>query len=328
MVAAAGCAHPAPAAPEVPPAGTPGAAAPGTTRLAVIGDLPYDKAELKALPGWIDDINSAHPVVTFHLGDTKAGDQKCSRDYFETIREQFDRVQGALVFTPGDNDWADCHHEKAGRHDPLDRLDLVRRVFFPQPGTTLGQAPLTVTSYANRGLPENVTFALASVRVVVVHLVGSGDGLDPWTGLGKRHPTPVQRAEEAGRVTGAVAAISDGFAQASRENATAVMVLTQADLFRSEAPVEQWRPVIEALIDGDEAFGGQVLLVNGDTHTFVDGDHPLAPGSRGLATYGVRGSSDLARVVIDGDQNAKKAWLLMTIDPSGPNPISWRRVGY
>lgn len=52
-----------------------------------------------------------------------------------------------LVYTPGDNEWTDCHRVNNGAYDPLDRLAAVRKTFFPRPGFTLGP-PMRVDSQA------------------------------------------------------------------------------------------------------------------------------------------------------------------------------------
>ena len=43
-----------------------------------------------------------------------------------------------LLYTPGDNEWTDCHRPAAGRYNPLERLDAVRATFFDALGSRLG----------------------------------------------------------------------------------------------------------------------------------------------------------------------------------------------
>ena len=71
------------------------------------------------------------------------------------IRTQFDRFTDPLVYTPGDNEWTDCHRANNGGYHPLERLAFDREVFFDHPGTTLG-APTAVT-VPDAAYPENVT---------------------------------------------------------------------------------------------------------------------------------------------------------------------------
>src|SRR5437016_4250367 len=51
---------------------------------------------------------------------------------------QFQASVHPFIFTPGDNDWTDCH---GSGYDPIDRLNLERRLFFSD-GFTLGQQRL------------------------------------------------------------------------------------------------------------------------------------------------------------------------------------------
>ena len=94
----------------------------------VIGDIPYGDAEIAKFPSRIQDINadSALKFVT-HVGDIKNGSSVCSDEYFAGIRTQFDTFEHPLVFTPGDNEWVDCHRTNNGAYNPLERLDKLRR---------------------------------------------------------------------------------------------------------------------------------------------------------------------------------------------------------
>ena len=71
------------------------------------------------------------------------------------IRAEFDRFEMPLLYTPGDNEWTDCHRVAAGMFNPLERLDVLRDVFFDAPGQTLGADPLPVASQDAIGFPEN-----------------------------------------------------------------------------------------------------------------------------------------------------------------------------
>lgn len=155
---------------------------------AVIGDIPYGDAQIARFPAVVDQIN-ADPAVQLvdHLGDVKSGSSVCSDDYFAMIRIQFDRFVDPLVYTPGDNEWTDCHRVNNGSYKPLERLAAVREVFFPRPGKTLGQHSVRVRSQAEQGFVENVTYTRGDVGFAAVHIVGSNNSLAPWTG--KTAPT-------------------------------------------------------------------------------------------------------------------------------------------
>jgi len=98
--------------------------------LAVVGDSPYGTAQVGMFPSLVADIN-ADPRVkrVLHLGDIKNGSSVCSDEYFATIRGYFDAFEDPLVYTPGDNEWTDCHRANNGGYLPTERLDAVRAAF-------------------------------------------------------------------------------------------------------------------------------------------------------------------------------------------------------
>jgi len=126
------------AVPEAKAATADDARKPAST-FAVIGDVPYGTAAEEHFPTFVQGIN-ADPDVTMvtHLGDIKSGSTTCTDERFERVRHDFDGFADPLVYTPGDNEWTDCHRPNNGGYQPLERLAKVRSLFFSQPGTTLG----------------------------------------------------------------------------------------------------------------------------------------------------------------------------------------------
>jgi hypothetical protein len=106
---------------------------------AVIGDTPYGQPQVDNFPNDVAEINGDSKVrLVMHLGDTKNGSSSCDTSYFEQIRADFDRFDDPLVYTPGDNEWTDCHRANNGAYDPLESLATIRSMFFPVPGMSLG----------------------------------------------------------------------------------------------------------------------------------------------------------------------------------------------
>ena len=303
---------------------------------AVIGDVPYGAEQIQRFPSWIAQINAAEPRFTVHVGDIKNGSSTCDDAYYSLIRSDFDLFEGPLVYTPGDNEWTDCHRASNGAYDPLGRLALTRSVFFPQPGLTLGQEPMEVTSQAADGLPENVMFRRQRIRFAALHVVGSNNDLQPWSGIGLTAATEAQVAEERHRMAGALAEVHAAFASARRAQDRAVALLLQADMFDptyepSASDISAFVPLVQAIIDEASTFGGDIYLFNGDSHVFAS-DHPLAPGSPLLARYtalGVTGSAAaVERVTVDGSAN-NLDWLKVSVNPPGAaETLSWERVPY
>ncbi len=301
---------------------------------AVIGDLPYGDTVTAELPAMIEQINAGRPGFTVHVGDIKSGSTLCDDATYTSVKAAFDTFRAPLVYTPGDNEWTDCHRPNNGAYQPLERLAHLRSVFFAHPGRTLGADPVRVRSQARYGIPENVRWSDGGVDLATLHVVGSNDDLAPWTGVGETAATPEQVAEERARMAAAVRQVRETFEEAREEHHRAVAFFLQADMFDPTytptwADISAFQPLVRALVDGSRRFPGEVYLFNGDSHSFV-ADRPLAAGSPWLTTYGVRGSADnLQRVTVDGSANADKDWLRVTVSRSSRGPaLTWERVPY
>ena len=306
----------------------------GAFSFGVIGDVPYGAAEIQAFPSYIQDIN-AHKELTFvgHVGDIKDGSSLCTDEYFASIKAAFDTFTLPLVYTPGDNEWTDCHRANNGSYNPLERLAAVRELFFPKAGTTLGK-PMKVDSQAAIGLPENVNFTSHGIAITAVNIPGSDNSMLPWSGLGLTAPTPAQTAEVQNRTQADIKELEKTFSEARENHDRAVVVMTQADMFDptvgtpSQANFGAYRPIVQALIEQSNAFGGPVYLINGDSHVF-NLDHPLATGSSWLSFYGqTTAAANLTRVTVDGSSNAQD-WLKVTATKKGsPTPLTFERIPF
>ncbi|WP_256795676.1 metallophosphoesterase [Terrabacter sp. Ter38] len=322
-----------PAATAASAADVPGQDKDGHYHFAVIGDVPYGDAQVAAFPRWVGQINATPDLsFTIHVGDIKNGSSTCTNEYFSMIRTQFDRFTTPLVYTPGDNEWTDCHRTNNGTYDPLERLAAVRSTFFPRAGHTLG-ADMTVASQAAAGFPENVSFRRQGVDIATLHVVGSNNGLLPWPELGFTSPTARQVAEEQARTDNAVAQVRSAFAGARQRHDRAVALFLQADMFDPTYAVtwadnSAFQPLVRELVEQSNTFDGEVYLFNGDSHVY-NSDRPLATGSRWLDFYGVRGSADnLTRVTVDGSSN-NTDFLEVTVNrPGAEHVLSWQRVPY
>ncbi|MDO5627880.1 MAG: esterase-like activity of phytase family protein [Mobilicoccus sp.] len=296
--------------------------------ISLIGDVPYGQAQVEKFPGWVDDINAGKTDLTIHVGDIKNGSSVCSDEYFSMIKTQFDRFAQPLIYSPGDNEWTDCHRPNNGAYNPLERLDKIREVFFAKPDVTNG-TPMAIRSQAAQGFPENVQLRKHGISLAAVHVVGSNDSLAPWTG--KTAPTAEQAAEQKARMANALSVVSSTFEQARRHGDRAVVIALQADMFdpTSEFTLENndaFIPFIQKLVDESSSFSGHVYLLDGDSHVFHV-DQPLESGSPWLARYGITGSADnLTRITTDGSANNTN-WIKMTVNRTG-EPLSFVQVPY
>lgn len=330
------------AALAAPVLAAPALAAPAETpkpafSFAVIGDTPYGAAAAGAFPSRIAQLNAdASLDFVIHVGDIKNGSTVCSDAYFAEIRRDFDASTHPLVYTPGDNEWTDCHRTNNGAYNPLERLAKLREVFFNDPGKTLGST-MPVVSQAALGVPENVSFTKNRVAFAAINVPGSNNASQPWTGLGKTAETPEQAAEVRSRTAADIAEIRQTFAQAKQRCDRTVVISQQADMFDptytpGPGDISAFAPIVQALVDEASAFDGEVYLFNGDSHVY-NSDRPLAAGSPWLARYGVTGSAgNLARVTVDGSSNASD-YLRVDVAPNGSAgtsapALSWERVPF
>jgi PKD repeat protein len=292
-----------------------GSTAPATAAdpfsFAVIGDVPYGSNQLEAFPRQIEQINADGQVqVVSHLGDISSP-LNCSDAYFSTIKSQFDRFVDPIAYTPGDNEWADCHRADIGAGNPLDRLSAVRRTFFPTPGTTLGQNKMSVT--AQSGYPENVRWNQDSLSFATVHIVGSNNDLNAWAG--NSGTTSAQRAEVTARTSAGISHIRSAFAAAKANGSRAVVLITQADMFKPGTVGATYKTAfqstVQAIASESASFQRPVFLINGDTHAHAS-DKPLTLASW-KSFYGVTSSvSNLSRITIKGGTEWTKFNLVPT----------------
>lgn len=298
----------------------------------MIGDIPYGPTQIEHFPKVVQQIDADPQVrMVSHLGDIKDGSSVCSDKYFNQVKAQFDKFADPFVYTVGDNEWTDCHRANNGSYNPLERLAKIRSTFFPKPGYTMGQHPAKVESQAAQGIPENVRYTRADVSFAALHIVGSNNGMEPWTG--KTEATPEQTAEVRHRTAAVLRSIHQTFAKARKEHHKSVVLQTQADMFDPTvtdpkfADYSAFQPIVKAITRESDAFHGPVYLFNGDSHQYND-DRPLAEGSRWLKFYGVdKPANNLTRVTVDGSTKVDN-YLRVTIDRHDPQVLSWTRVPF
>ncbi len=305
----------------------------GKVGLAVIGDTPYGAAQVADFPALIAAINAAPDITrVVHVGDTKTGSSACSDAYLTGIAASLQTFADPMVYTPGDNEWTDCHRASAGGYDPLDRLSFVRRTHFPEVGRTLGTKRDVLSQAVLPGFGafvENTLWVEAETVFAAVHVVGSNNGLAPWYGDDpSKADEPVRRtAEVAARTAAAVDWIGRTFALAQQEQAKGVVLFMQADTWDpaifAAGESSGFVPIVQTLAQATLAFGKPVLVVQGDSHVFT-ADHPLAAGD---TRYGVTTPvPNLTRIVVQGSTTTPLAeWLRITVDPSTPEVFSWVR---
>lgn len=287
----AGCSDPPPADP--PP--------PGAIAFGVYGDGPYYPWEEPRARRLLADAESAGVDFLIHIGDILGG--SCADEKLHDIRRQLDDLPLPAAYTPGDNEWADCHEPNAGGFDPLERLERLREIFFDDPSSSLGAAPMPVTSQAADArfteFPENQRWTRGGFVFATLHVVGSFDGTAQFPGRDDRHDREVARRSEA-----ALAWMNAVFDEARATGASGIVLAAHANVRLESGGGDGYGPFVRALRDHVAAFPGNVLFIHGDTHTYRM-DQPLTDAKgRMLANFTrieTYGSPEIGwvRVVVD-----------------------------
>jgi len=152
-------------------------------KFIALGDMPYnipdDYARYERL---IQRINYLNPTFTIFVGDTKSGSTPCSDDYNLIIQNYFNQFKSPLIYSPGDNEWTDCHRLSAGAYDPIERLHNLRRTFF-QTQYSLGQKRILLTRQADtdprfKKFTENSFWVNNQFLFVNLHITGSNNNFE------------------------------------------------------------------------------------------------------------------------------------------------------
>lgn len=252
-----------------------------TVSFALIGDVPYNAIEAVKFDRVIDRINQDREVrFVVHMGDIKSGSSTCDDATFTARFNQYQKLRTAFIYTPGDNEWTDCHRPAAGRFVPTERLQKIRQIFYPQPGFSTGQRAMHLTTQsAQTGYQEFVENSLWSkggATFAMVHVVGSNNNLDPWLGIDASDSYATPRADRLAEFTkrenAAIAWLETIFAEAQRKNSAGVFISMQADPnFELKATDQQrlgFNRFLSKLKELTLAFKKPVVLAHGDSHFF------------------------------------------------------------
>jgi hypothetical protein len=291
----------------------------------LIGDLAYNPAEEPLLQNVFDDLNRNALAFVVHLGDLSSPRYACTDEILTKRLGQFNASVHPLIFTPGDNDWTDCH-EKQGvaGGDPLVRLAKVRSMFFVGE-RSLGKRTMALTRQSKSKDPalakfrENAMWEANGVTFATLHIVGSNNG------LGRSADGDAEYAE---RNQANLAWLREAFAHAKSRNSRAIMIIQQANIFPAHYPTAgspakdphgftDTRILLEKEV---MAYDKPIVFVHGDSHFFrIDKPLPVrAQGSPVLPSL-----ENFTRVETFGSPNHH--WVEATIDRADPNVFKFRQ---
>lgn len=255
--------------------------------VAFFGDVPYGPNDGPRVDNMIRAINGDSNIAfSGHVGDLGPPESStCTNAWVDRETARMDTLQRPLVYTPGDNEWRDCS-------DQLTRLSYLRSKIFRGTGTqSRGQNPMALASQGNRGYPENTRWSRGPVMFATVHVVGSRDNFG-----NKSEFTPRRQAS--------LDWVAETFDLAREQGKEGVVLMAQADpnldQQASAAGAEAYRTMYEYVTGQTAFFGGQVVFVHGDGHSFKN-DKPIG------------GRANLRRVQVEGD--SKVSYVRIRVTP-------------
>lgn len=284
-----------------------GAARAERFRFAALGDVPYNQAERALMPAMFDTMAAAPFAFAVHVGDIKAGDARCEDSLYRDRRAMFNAAPWPLIYTPGDNDWTDCHRRSNGSFDPLERLATLRRGFYPD-AMSLGRAKMALER--QQGYPENVRWRRGRIVFITLNTPGSqnnwGEAAAPSADFLARGKANAEWLDAA-------------FALAQAESAKAVMILMQGNPdFETAAagtPRPGYRELLAQFVRLAKAYAGQIVLVHGDTHIHRV-DQPLRDPADGARI------ANFTRVEVWG--SPFMGWVDVSVDDEAAQPFRFQ----
>jgi len=237
-----------------------------------LGDTTYAQpADNQLYDQLIDAINAEQPAFSIHVGDTK-GYGDCGRAFQESQRNFFNRFSDPVLYTPGNNEWADCWKANRGAADPTEILTLMREVFWSKP-ESLGQVRLQLVRESDEipefaEFTENARWTFAGATFATLNLTGTHNNQELRV---EKYWREFVRREQAN-----LAWVKASFAAARRAKQRALVLAFHSNPFDEKLRYDggPFESIVKAIDTEAEAFDGQVLIVQGHYHEFVI-DRPL-----------------------------------------------------
>jgi len=276
-------------------------------RFVALGDMPYATRDIPAYEDLIQAINGTGARFSVHVGDTKNGSDPCGEAWNKRVMGWFQMFDNPLIYTPGDNEWTDCHRADP-KLDTREELGRLRQFFFATP-MSLGQKPMPLMRQS-AAYPENAAWVMENIRFATLHVIGSfnNKGRDP--------------EEYEARNAANIAWLEKTFADATVANNRAVALFLQADMWyvidRKRGSNEGMGPTQAALERLTRQFQKPVLVVYGDSHTclvqwappgFGPGNAPIPNMLRVM----VPGEDTVDAITIDVTANLERPFIVKPV---------------
>ncbi|MCU1677509.1 MAG: hypothetical protein JWM93_2267 [Frankiales bacterium] len=288
--------------------------------IGLFGDMPYGDIGRAQFPAVLADMNSAKLAFSLFDGDIKNGSEPCyadvdgsaaaagKPDIYTTERDLLNTLKAPVAFVPGDNEWTDCDRPatKGPTFNASQRL-AYERTIFAATDRSLGARTMRLTRQSP-SYPENWRFASGPVTYVGLNVPGSDNNYIA-DGDTKNGPQAEANAEYAARNAANLLWLKEAFTTAESNGSKAVMVVLQADMFSTADPTTHFADMKAELARQSIAFNGRVVLINGDSHYFVE-DKPLTDAAGNVI-------ENFTRVMTFG--SGQNHWVSATVDAKDPN---------
>ncbi|MDC1311992.1 metallophosphoesterase [Burkholderiales bacterium] len=271
----------------------------------VLGDMPYGnqpevEEQYRAL---IERVNNENADFVIHLGDIKSGSTMCSDDFYIRQKQLFMRFTAPFFYTPGDNEWTDCHRANNGAYDPLDRLKKLRQVLFDE-SYFAQNASLGVQSQGDlmgdfSDYIENQMWITSQTVFLLIHVVGSNNNMDSGTPSGEHEFLLREKANKEW--------INKAFDLMQEDRISDLVVMFHGDPFvdwmmpQPSLIYPGFLETVEAsLFEMAMKTDKKILIIHGDTHQYK-WDHPFyGAGLKGenVSRLVVPGARDMRAVKI------------------------------
>jgi hypothetical protein len=269
---------------------------------ALIGDLPYGAREERLLAGVLEDIDRSDARFTVHVGDIKAGDERCDDDLLAQRKALLARSKKPLVYLPGDNEWADCGRTSNGSYDAVERLSKLRDLFYPDE-FSLGEERLKLFRQSEtvryRAYRENARWEVEGILFVTFNVAGSNNHYVAGAG---------RNGEFEERILANKVWLRRALDLAKHKRLRGIVILSHANplfggntAFRRDG-YREWKGI---LADAAKSYPGEILFVHGDTHWYRS-DQPLADADK-------KPVANFTRVEVFGSPFAT-SWVKVTAD--------------
>ncbi len=197
--------------------------------ILAIGDTPYSKKEELDLNNKVIPTikKSDYPFIVVY-GDILSGKESCTNKLLTKRLNTFYHIKKDRVFyTPGDNSWTDCDRSfKDKSFSELERLTYIRSFI-----TANKQNPPKQWKYKQqKELIENASWYYDEVKFATMHIVSTNNGrIEILKDDINKALNQVDARDEAN-----LHWLRKTFDDANKNNARAVIIISQADITRSK----------------------------------------------------------------------------------------------